>query len=220
MCCCYNADDDGPDTCLCRRERQEAQIAAASMEKAREDDEAFLDEVDTDDQEQQMEQGETTRTEKEEQQVQPTTAAAHPDPPVASGSGTDNNINNAHSVSEKQNKIVKPLVEINFVNCGSSANLHGAWSQLRNKPTNLSGAAMAAPNQNIGVSLIGHSESVNNAYHSISALRKSSLTNPSIMQGGRAERETSQIGSFAERGDGRLSLCHFRSVIEKTEHFH
>ncbi len=155
LCCCYNGDDDGPDTCLCRRERQEAQIAAASMEKAREDDEALLDEVDTDDQEQQMEQGETTRTEKEEQQVQPTTAAAHPDPPVASGSGTDNNINNAHCVSEKQNKIVKPLVEINFVNCGSSANLHGAWSQLRNKPKNLSGAAMAAPNQNIGVSLWG-----------------------------------------------------------------
>jgi hypothetical protein len=124
------------------------------MEKVGEDDEALLDESDTNDQEQQMEQGETPRTEKEEQQVQPTTAAA-PDPPVASVSGTDNNINNAHSESEKQNKIVKPLVEINFVNCGSSANLHGAWSQLRNKPANLSGAAMAAPNQNIGVSLIG-----------------------------------------------------------------
>jgi hypothetical protein len=112
---------------------------------------------------------------------------------------------------------VKPLVEINFVNCSSSANLHGAEERANKKPANHSGAGSTAPNLNGGDSLPGHSEVVNKAYRSVSALRKSSLTNPSIMQGGRAERETGLIGSFVARGDGRSSLCHFRSVIEKKQ---
>ncbi len=112
---------------------------------------------------------------------------------------------------------MKPLVEINFVNCGSSANPSGAEGQLKKKPANLSGAGTTVPNPSGGTSLSGQPDSVNSAYRSISALRKSTLTNPSIMQGGRAERETNQIGSFDVRGDGRSSLCHFRSVIEKKK---
>jgi hypothetical protein len=103
------------------------------------------------------------------------------------------------------------------VNCGSSANLDGVEEQLKNKPANQSGAGKATPNPSSGVDLIGQSDSVNSSYRSVSALRKSSLTNPSIMQGGRVEREANQIGSFVVKGDGRAALCHFRSVIEKKQ---
>ncbi len=57
----YEADDDGPDARLRRRERREAQKAAAEQEKGEEDNEALLDESDSEDQEREMEQGETPR---------------------------------------------------------------------------------------------------------------------------------------------------------------
>ena len=239
----YDADDDGPDARLRRRERREAQKAAAELEKNEEDDEALLDASDTDD----MDQGEVVPTQQvapaaetapatadmtqsapppppEVQTTTPPTAPPtepQPDPPTSAAtgtnSGTDNPTGSNIDPDEIKKRFKKLRIELNFVNCGSSANLNGVEGQLKNNPANLSGAGKATPNPSGGVDLIGQSESVNSSYRSVSALRKSSLTNPSIMQGGRVEREANQIGSFAVKGDGRAALCHFRSVIEKKQ---
>jgi hypothetical protein len=238
----YDADDDGPDARLRRRERREAQKAAAEHQKSEEDDEALLDASDTDD----MDQSEARETSQgapaaeaapadstptapaapppaeppttpptalpTEPQTAPSTAAASETTP-----GTDSFTGSSLDPDEIKKRFKKLRIELNFVNCGSSANLHGVEGQLKNNPANQSGAGKAAPNPSGGADLAGHSESVNSSYRSVSALRKSCLTNPSIMQGGRAERETNQIGSFTVKGDGRAALCHFRSVIEKKQ---
>jgi len=112
---------------------------------------------------------------------------------------------------------IRQKVELKFVNCGSKANPSGAGEQLRVIPANLHGAGQAEPNPRGGSGLLGHSDSASSSYFSVAALKKSSLTNPNIMQGGRAERETCQIGSFESKGDGRIALCHIRSVIEKKQ---
>jgi hypothetical protein len=65
--------------------------------------------------------------------------------------------------------------------------------------------------------LLGHSDSTNSSYFSVAALKKSSMTNPNIMHGGRVERETNLIGSFDSKRDGIIALCHIRSVIEKKQ---
>jgi hypothetical protein len=239
----YDTDDDGPDARLRRRERREAKKIAAAQEKGDEDDETLLDESDTDDQERHMDQGENPRMEQHAPAPAPTqTAAPTPtpaptaadptpdptpvpvagtsaavDPEAAQNTGTVTDTGTTQPDLEKQNKFKKPTVEINFVNCGSSANLYGAEDKLKEYLANRTGAGLAAPNPSGGASLIGQSESVNSSYRSVSALRKSSLTNPSIMQGGRVEREGNLVGSFAEKGDGRSALCHFRSVIEKKQ---
>jgi hypothetical protein len=113
--------------------------------------------------------------------------------------------------------VLKPPIEISKFNIGTEANHNGAEVQLRASSANPSGADGGVPNLSGGASLTGQSEAVNNTYRAISALKKSNMTNPSIMNGGRAEREEGKAGSFCVPGDGRASICHFRSVIEKKQ---
>ncbi len=87
-------------------------------------------------------------------------------------------------------------VELKFVNCGSKANPSGAGEKLEKNPAFLHGADQAEPNPCGGEGLLAHSDSTNSSYFSVAALKKSSMTNPNIMHGGRVERETNQIGSF------------------------
>jgi hypothetical protein len=142
----YDTDDDGPDARQRRRERREAlKLAlkrAAEQQKGEEDDEALLDESDTDDQERPMDQGEQPAPTADP--VPPgTDPTANPTPDPAAGAtdaGTaeaaagdtqDTGIvtdtgNKQPDHDDKQNKFKKPIVELNFVNCGSSAHQFGA----------------------------------------------------------------------------------------------
>jgi hypothetical protein len=87
----------------------------------------------------------------------------------------------------------------------------------KKNPAYLHGAGQAEPNPRGGEGLIGHSDSTSSSYFSVAALKKSSMTNPNIMYGGRVERETNQIGSFDSKRDSRIALCHIRSVIDKKQ---
>ncbi len=129
--------------------------------------------------------------------------------------GTLQNFINAEIVAPKI--VLKPPIEISKFNICTEANQNGAEVQLRANSANPSGADRGVPNLCGGASLTGQSEALNNTYRAISALKKSNMTNPSIMNGGWAEREDGKIGSFCVPGDGRASICHFRSVIEKKQ---
>jgi hypothetical protein len=118
-----------------------------------------------------MEQGETAHEEQAAPAEKPVPVATDPtpEPPAAAGSapvsGIETNTGNIQPDPEKQNKITKPTVDLNFANCGSSANLpelvlNGAEDQLKNNPANRNGAGMATPYPSGGVCLLGHSESV------------------------------------------------------------
>ncbi len=222
----FVTEDDDPEARLRRRERREALKQAATEE---EEDESLLDESDTDENDGQP--GEAAATAEKSQDPregvvppapQPVQAAPLlPPPPPAQAADTptpteDDNSSGKDNSNSKKNPI-RQKVELKFVNCGSKANPSSAGEQLRFNPANFSGAGQAEPNPRGGSGLLGHSDSASSSYSSVAALKKSSLTNPNIMQGGRAERETCQIGSFDSRGDGRIALCHIRSVIEKKQ---
>jgi hypothetical protein len=225
----FASEDDDPEARLRRRERREALKQAAAEE---EDDEALLDESDTEENDGQPGEAAATADKPQaprERVVPPTlqqVQAAPPLPPLLppppaqtadtpTTTGDDNSSGKDNSNSKKNP--IREKVELKFVNCGSKANPSGAGEQLRFNPANLSGAGQAEPNPRGGSGLLGHSDSASSSYLSVAALKKSSLTNPNLMQGGRAERENCQIGSFDSRGDGRIALCHIRSVIEKRQ---
>ena len=242
-----DGEEDGPDARLRRRERREAkknrivdEVADEAVldETEEEEEEEVVGETP-------MEQ-EVTESSAAPQQgsgeaaaVQPTPdptpAAAEEVPPgatpvvtapvpdaAASGSGTPHSgipIENKIE-TEKNNALLKEPIETIILNFNTEANQSGADVQLSPKPANRSGAVGGGkPNPSGGNSLTGQPEAVNNSYRAVSALKKSSLTNPSIMNAGRVERETGNLGSFVVAGDGRSGICHFRSIIEKNRMF-
>jgi len=110
------------------------------------------------------------------------------------------------------------LVEITIVNNKGtlSPNLDGGGGGLLNATANPSGAAMANPNPS-GGKLFGQSDAMNSSYESISAMKISSRSNPTIVGGGAAVIEKGEIGIFANKGDNRSAICHFRASIEKKQ---
>ena len=72
-------------------------------------------------------------------------------------------------------------------------------------------------NFNSAGKLAGQTDSVISSYNAVAALRKVDRTNPSLSGGGKPKAETSQIGSFKTRGDGRLAICHFMTLVEKKQ---
>ena len=66
-------------------------------------------------------------------------------------------------------------------------------------------------------SLFGQNSSVNGAYKAVFALRQSIRTNPSLDQQGGVKQETVSVGSFANGGDNRSTLCHFCSRVDRKQ---
>ncbi len=220
----FETEDDDPEAPLRRRERREALKQAAREE---EEDESLLDESDADENDGQPGEAAATaemlqdpRDGAEQPAPQPAQAAPPLPPPTQAADATppmEDDIGTGKDNMNSKKNPIRQKVELKFVNCGSKANPSSAGEQLRFNPANLIGAGQAKTNPRGGSGLLGHSDSASSSYFSVAALKKSSLTNPNIMQGGRAERETCQIGSFDSRGDGRIALCHIRSVIEKKQ---
>jgi len=217
------AEDDDPEARLRRRERREALKQAAQGEE----DESLLDVSDS---EETPEDPPAAIGQPPpplgEAPLQPavhtvpaTPVEVQPPPPAADPVTTATADENASGSGKSNNKktFVRQPVELKFVNCVSKANPSGAGEKLKKNPAFLYGAGQAEPNPRGGESLLGHSDSTNSSYISVAALKKSSMTNPNIMHGGRVERETDQIGSFDSKRDGRIALCHIRSVIEKKQ---
>jgi len=237
-----DGEEDGPDARQRRRERREAKKnlvvdeAVLDESEEEEEEEEVLGETP-------MEQGTVENNAAPQQGTgdvaaeppapDPTPAAVEEAPPAASQAVTDPAPDAAASGSgtphsgitiekkietEKNNALLKKPIETVILNFNTEANQSGADVQLSPKPANRSGAVGGGkPNPSGGNSLTGQSDAVNNSYRAVSALKKSSLTNPSIMNGGRVERETGNIGSFVVAGDGRSGICHFRSIIEKKQ---
>jgi hypothetical protein len=228
----FETEDDDPEARLRRRQRREAMKQAAQEE---EEDESLLDESDQDEAE--GDDGQPGAAAGAALTMQPPPADVEqpalqlvvalapqplplpPPPPHTQAADTptptEDDIGTGKGNTNGNKNPIRQKVELKFVNCGSKANPSGAGEQLRFNPANLHGAGQTEPNPRGGSGLLGHSDSASSSYFSVAALKKSSLTNPNIMQGGRAERETCQIGSFESKGDGRIALCHIRSVIEK-----
>jgi hypothetical protein len=96
--------------------------------------------------------------------------------------------------------VLKPPIEISKFNIGTEANHNGAEVQLRASSANPSGADGGVPNLSGGASLTGQSEAVNNTYRAISALKKSNMTNPSIMNGGGLKGTRGKRAHFVSPG--------------------
>jgi hypothetical protein len=65
--------------------------------------------------------------------------------------------------------------------------------------------------------LAGQTDSIIGSYNAVAALRKVDRSNPSLSEGGKQKHESSQIGSFKTKGDGRLAICHFMTLVEKKQ---
>jgi hypothetical protein len=99
-----------------------------------------------------------------------------------------------------------------------TANPSGAGNKIAGKPTNLYGVGRDPPNPGGGGFLKGQSDNVNMAYRAVSALRNTVRNNKTLNKG-RVGSIISEkpIGSFADSGDDRASLCHFRSLVDRKQ---
>jgi hypothetical protein len=121
------------------------------------------------------------------------------------GAAEDNHSSSDESMSEEEGsrKFVPP-------------NLSGVKGQFGNG-VNPSDVPVFPTNFNSVGKLVGQTDSIIGSYNAVAALRKVDRTNPSLSEGGRQKPESSQIGSFKTKGDGRLAICHFMTLVEKKQ---
>jgi hypothetical protein len=139
------------------------------------------------------------------------------------GAAEDNHSTSDESMSEEEGSrkfvppisnpvIVSKLCKLPF----SATNLNGVKGQFGNG-VNPSDVLVFPTNFNSVGKLAGQTDSIIGSYNAVAALRKVDRTNPRLSEGGRQKPESSQIGSFKTKGDGRFAICHFMTLVEKKQ---
>ena len=113
-------------------------------------------------------------------------------------------------------------VVLNHVKATLPANQNGAGSGSVGSVSNPSGdTSIFTANPSGAGKLHGQSNAVNGAYKAVATLRQSSRANRSLgvgeYPGGGTVIEKISIGSFANKGDNRTELCHFRTRPERKQ---
>jgi hypothetical protein len=155
---------------------------------------------------------EDTATQTEQRASGDVPAGAAPPPPPPPPSKPGNSVLNK-SPQLNINKISLSVVKAKLATTPSGV----ASSSQKLLPNSCSGTT-DTPRYPCGEgSLFGQNSSVNGAYKAVFALRQSIRTNPSLDEQGGVKQETVSVGSFANGGDNRSSLCHFRSRVDRKQ---
>jgi len=224
--------DTSTDDAGANEDAREARRLRREQRKEEEDDPSLLDE--TDDEE---ERGLPT-TRAKAQREEETGAAAEadtagpamappPPPPLppawvkpAGTTGMPVSQEQKTKPKKKQPKYVNAVfnkVETNVVKASPGANPSGApGSSMDARPNSSSGLASSSANSRSADELLfGQSEKTNGAYKAVFATRQSLRVNPDMDEAGGMYQEKVSIGSFANKGDNRAGICHFRSLMDR-----
>ncbi len=138
------------------------------------------------------------------------------------GAAVDNHNSTDDSMSEEGTRkfvpsisnpvIVSKLSKLPF----PETNRSGVKGQFGNG-VNPSDVPVFPTNFNSVGKLTGQTDSIIGSYNAVAALRKVDRSNPSLSEGGKQKPESSQIGSFKTKGDGRSAICYFMTLVEKSK---
>jgi hypothetical protein len=139
------------------------------------------------------------------------------------GAAVENHSSSEESQSEdeERRKFVPPISNPVIVSSLSKmpfpeTNQYGVKGQF-DSGANPRDAPSFPTNLNSVGKLAGQTDSIVGSYNAVAALGKVDRSNPSLSGGGKPKTETSQIGSFKTRGDGRLAVSHFMTLVEKKQ---
>jgi hypothetical protein len=118
----------------------------------------------------------------------------------------------------KYSNMIANKVVINIVKATSGTNPSGVPDELAGPgPNSSSGSGSTSANPRGADGLFGQSEKTNGAYKAVFATRQSLRTNPVMNEAGGVAQEKISVGTFANRGDNRSSICHFRSLMDRKQ---
>jgi hypothetical protein len=118
----------------------------------------------------------------------------------------------------KYSNMLVNKVNINIVKAKSGTNPSSVPDCLAGPgPNSSSGSGSTSANPRGADGLFGQTDKTNGAYKAVFATRQSCRTNPVMDDVGGVAQEKISVGTFANKGDNRSSLCHFRFLMDRKQ---